>query len=41
MSLELVQPISGSMVRAEAGSNSSRQPLDEALPDCIAVFAGR
>jgi hypothetical protein len=29
------------MVRAEAGSNSSRQPLDEALPDCIAVFAGR
>ena len=28
-------------VRAEAGSNSSRQPLDEALPDCIAVLAGQ
>ena len=28
-------------VRAEAGSNSRRQSLDLALPDCIAVLAGR
>ena len=40
MSPEPVQPISGSMVRACAGTNSSTQSRVRAWPDCIALRAG-
>src|SRR3989344_1883248 len=40
MSDELVQPISGSRLRAEAGSNSRPPPRLLALPDCIAAWGG-
>src|SRR5215469_11342758 len=41
MSVELVQPISGSTLRALAGSNSRIQSRVLARPDCMADLAGR
>src|SRR4029078_2198141 len=40
MSLELVQPISGSTLRGAPGSNSRTHSFVRASPDCIAVLAG-
>src|ERR1700733_10840182 len=40
VSVELVQPISGSATRGEPGANSSCHFSVPALPDCMAVLAG-
>jgi len=40
MSLELVQPISGSIPRADSGASASTQPCVRARPDCMAVLVG-
>src|ERR1043165_7639104 len=40
VSAELVQPISGSIVRGRSGTNSNTHSREAALPCCIAVLAG-
>jgi hypothetical protein len=40
MSVDEVQPISGSTSRRASGSNSSSQRLVLAWPDCMALRAG-
>src|SRR5215469_14000376 len=40
VSTELVQPISGSIVRGRSGTNSKTHSREAALPCCIAFFAG-